>query len=66
MNSKQTITITAIAMIAFGMIAATTIASLDDTSTQKSCAPKKWSHCKGDHHWYTRKGHHHCFKGEKG
>jgi hypothetical protein len=66
MNSKQTITIMAIAMIAFGMIAATTIASPDDASAQKSCVAKKWSHCKGDHHWYTKKGHHHCFKGEKG
>ena len=66
MNSKQTITIMVIAMIAFGMITATTIASPDDASAQKSCAAKKWSHCKGDHHWYTKKGHHYCFKGEKG
>ena len=66
MNSKQTITIMAIAMIAFGMIAATTFASPDDASAQKSCAAKKYSHCKGDHHYYTIKGHHHCFKNEKG
>jgi hypothetical protein len=66
MNSKRTITIMAIAMIAFGMIAATTTARPDDDSAQKSCAAKKWSHCKGDRHWYTKKGHHHCFKGEKG
>ncbi len=66
MNSKQTITIMAIAMIAFGMIAATTTASPDDASAQKPCAAKEWSNGKGGGHWYTKKGHHHCFKGEKG
>jgi hypothetical protein len=67
MNSKQTLTIVAIAMVAFGMIAATTIVGPDDASAKKkSCEAKKWSHCKGDHHWYTKKGHHHCYKWEKG
>ena len=65
MNSKQSLSLMAIAIIAFVMIGATTIASPDDASAQKSCAAKKWSHCKGDHHWYTKHGHHHCYKGEK-
>lgn len=64
MNSKQSLAIMAIAVIAFVMIGATTIAGPDDASAKKSCASKKWSNCKGDHHWYTIHGHHHCFKGE--
>ncbi|MGN6709840.1 MAG: hypothetical protein ACTHKF_10900 [Candidatus Nitrosocosmicus sp.] len=64
MNSKQSIAITAIAVIAFLMIGATTFASPDDALAKKSCAKKKWSHCKGTKGWYTKHGHHHCFKGE--
>lgn len=66
MNSKQLLSILAIAIVVFIMIGATTIAGPDDASTKKSCAAKKWSHCKGDHHWYTKKGHHHCYKTEPG
>ena len=65
MDSKTTLSIIAFAIIALG-IAATTIASPDDSSAQKSCAKKHRSHCKGDHLWYTKKGHYHCYKGEKG
>jgi hypothetical protein len=66
MNSKQSLTIMAFAVVAFVMIGAATFASPDDASAQKSCAAKKYSHCKGDHHWYTKKGHHHCYKSEPG
>jgi hypothetical protein len=48
------------------MIAATTIAGSDEASAKKSCAAKKWSHCNGDKGLYTKKGHRHCFKAEKG
>jgi hypothetical protein len=64
MDSKITVTIMAVALIAFGLVAATTFASPDDASAQKSCKAKKWSHCKGDKGWYTEHGHHHCYKGE--
>jgi hypothetical protein len=64
MNSKQSLSLMAIAIIAFGMIAATTFASPDDASAQKSCKSKKWSHCKGTRGYYTIHGHHHCYKGE--
>jgi hypothetical protein len=53
----------AIAIIAFGIIAAATIASPDDASA-KSCKAKKYSHCHGTKGYYTKHGHHHCFKGE--
>jgi len=61
MNSKISFSIMAVAVIAFGLISATTFASPDDASA-KSCASKKWSHCKGDKGFYTEKGHHHCYK----
>ena len=64
MNSKQSLSMLAIAIVAFIMIGATTIASPDDASAQKSCKAKKWSHCKGTKGWYTIHGHHHCYKGE--
>ena len=65
MDSKTTLSIMTIAIIAFGIIAATTFASPDDAFGKKSCRDKKWSNCKGDHHWYTKHGHHHCYKWEK-
>jgi hypothetical protein len=52
----------AIAIIAFGIIAAATLAGADDASAKKSCESQKWSHCKGDKGYYTKKGHHHCYK----
>ena len=64
MNSKQSISLMAIAIIAFGIIASTTLAGANDASAKKSCASKKWSHCKGTKGYYTKNGHHHCFKGE--
>ena len=64
MNSKQSLSLMAIAIIAFGIIAASTLAGADDASAKKSCASKKWSNCKGTHGYYTKHGHHHCFKGE--
>ena len=66
MDSKTTLSIMAVAIIAFGLVAATTFASPDDASAKKSCAAKKYSHCKGDKGYYTEKGHHHCYKEEKG
>lgn len=66
MNSKQTISLMAIAVVAVIMIGATIITSPGDASAQKSCAAKKFSHCKGTKGWYTVHGHHHCFKGNKG
>ncbi len=54
----------AVAIIALGIIAAATLAGADDASAKKSCAAKKWSHCKGTKGYYTKHGHHHCFKGE--
>jgi hypothetical protein len=53
-------------MVPFGIISATTIAGSDEASARKSYQSKKWSHCKGDKGWHIRKGHHHCFNGEKG
>ena len=64
MNSKQSISLMAIAIIAFGIIAAATISGADDASAQKSCKAKKYSHCHGTKGYYTKHGHHHCFKGE--
>jgi hypothetical protein len=52
----------ALAIIAFGVVAATTLASPNDASAKQSCESKKFSHCKGDKGYYTEKGHHHCFK----
>ena len=46
-------------MVAFGIISATTIAGTNDASAKKLCESKKWSHCKGDKGYYTKKGHHH-------
>ena len=63
MNSKQSLSLMAIAIIAFGIIAAATIANPDDASA-KSCKSKGYSHCKGTKGYYTKNGHHHCFKGE--
>ena len=45
MDSKTTLSIMAVAIIVFGLVAASTFASPDDASAQKSCAAKKWSHC---------------------
>ena len=64
MNSKQSISLMAIAIIAFGIVVATTLTGAYDASAKKSCASKKWSHCKGTKGYYTKNGHHHCFKGK--
>jgi len=64
MESKTTLSIMAVAIIAFGLVAATTFASPDDASAQKSCKSKKFSHCKGTKGYYNKNGHHHCFEGE--
>jgi hypothetical protein len=63
MDSKISGTVVVVAMVAFGIVAATTtIAGTDDASAKKLCESKKWSHCKGDKEYYTKKGYHHCFK----
>lgn len=54
----------AIAIIALGIIAASTLAGTDNASAKKSCASQKYSHCKGTKGYYTQNGHHHCFEGE--
>lgn len=36
---------------------------LGNQALAKSCNPHG---CKGDFHWYTKEGHHHCFKGADG
>jgi hypothetical protein len=46
-------------MVVFGIVAATTIAGTDDASAKKLCESKKWSHCKRDKGYYTKKGYPH-------
>jgi hypothetical protein len=62
MDSKIIYSIMALAIVAFGLAAATIFASPDDASAKQSCESKKWSNCKGDKGYYTEKGHHHCYK----
>ncbi len=64
MDSKTTISIMALAIVAFGIMAATSFVMPGDASAEKSCAAKHWSNCKGDKGWYTEHGHHHCYKTE--
>jgi hypothetical protein len=64
MDSKITLTIVVISLVAFGLIAAATFAGTDEASAKKSCKSKKWSHCKGDKGYYTVNGHHHCYESE--
>lgn len=68
MDMKTTIAISAIVITAFGIIAATSIIGSDNAFAEyghhgKWCNPHD---CKGDKGWYTKKGHHHCFKGFHG
>ena len=62
MESKTTITVMALAIIAIGMMSAFTIFGAED-ALGKSCPQHG---CKGTHGYYTIKGHHHCYKGSKG
>ena len=65
MDSKISGTVVDIAMVAFGIVVATTtIEGTDDASAKKLCESKKWSYCKRDKRYYTKKGHHHCFEWE--
>lgn len=66
MEFKTTVVLFVIAITAIGMIATSTFVVSHEASAKKSCESKKYSHCKGDKGWYTKKGHHHCFKSENG
>lgn len=60
MNTKvlATIAITTIMVI----VSSVTAMGIQQ-SDAKSCNPHG---CKGSFHWYTKEGHHHCFKGSDG
>lgn len=65
MNQKKlAITTTVIALLVISLSASFILT--DEVFAKKSCESKSWSHCKGTKGWYTEKGHHHCFKGNKG
>ncbi len=59
MDFKTTLSLYAIVIISFGIIAATSIIGSEDAFAGKSCNPHG---CKGDRGYYTSEGHH-CFDG---
>lgn len=60
MNTK--VSITTIAMV-IAMVMVSSVTMGIQQSDAKSCNPHG---CKGSFHWYTKEGHHHCWKGSGG
>lgn len=61
-NLAKSIIFTAL-IFSMTIIIGSTQQQLGNQALAKSCNPHG---CKGDFHWYTASGHHHCFKGSDG